>query len=313
MAGLFIKLDCDYWDHPRIVRAGVMAGVLYQRMSMYCMQHTTDGIVPAAQLPRFALPATGKLTAALVDAGLIEPHPDGWLVPGYVERYPSAAELEQRRLTSVENGRKGGRPRNPEKTQGVSGQVPSGLCDTKPSGKQEVEVDVDVEVEPPPPEVTPVPASADPAVVAVADSLIAQLGYADPPPAGPDIRGYVARAIGRGWTASQLADLATEAGAREDVADPLGWLRGALKNRANQDPPAPATVSGAAGPALDTWSAQWSLLTTRGPAGGANEAAKAAWFDTRKIRKFDTETNAKFAFRDAYLARSAAVPAEASA
>lgn len=154
-----------------------------------------------------------------------------------------------------------------------------------------------------------------PEVVAAADSLIAKLGYVDPPPAGPDERRYVARAVGRGWTIEQLTDLAVEAASRVDVEDPRGWLRGALKNRANEDPPcAVTTTAPAAGPgaALDTWSAQWSLLTTRGPAGGANEAAKQAWFDTRKTRKFDTETNAKFAFRDAYLARSA-TPAEASA
>ncbi len=147
----------------------------------------------------------------------------------------------------------------------------------------------------------------------MADSLIAQLGYADPPPAGPDIRGYVARALARGWPVAHLNDLAIEAYSREDVTDALGWLRGALKNRANQDPPTPTTGTAHTPPTTaDTWSAQWSLLTTRGPAGGANEAAKAAWFDTRKIRKFDTETNAKFAFRDAYLARSA-TPAEATA
>lgn len=172
--------------------------------------------------------------------------------------------------------------------------------------------------EPPPPTHALDTVSLDPdgpEVVAVADSLIAKLGYVDPPPAGPDERRYVARAIGRGWTIEQLTDLAVEAASRVDVEDPRSWLRGALKRCANEDPakpPPPATTASAVGPALDTWSAQWSLLTTRGPAGGANEAAKQAWFDTRKTRKFDTETNAKFAFRDAYLARSA-TPAEASA
>lgn len=239
MAGLFIKLDCDYWDHPKVVQAGVMAGVLYLRMTAYAMQHTTDGYVPAAQLPRFALPNTGKLTGSLAAVGLIEAADGGWLIPGYAERYLSAADLERRRQVNAENGRKGGRPRTQQKPKSVSDGFENGT-ETEPKQNQEVEVDVDVDVDnPPPPSVTPVPAPADPAVVGVADSLIAQLGYADPPPAGPDIRGYAARALARGWTADHLHQFAVEAGARDDVADPLGWLRGALKRCANEDGPGP--------------------------------------------------------------------------
>ncbi len=242
MAGLFIKLDCDYWDHPRIVRAGVMAGVLYQRMSMYCMQHTTDGIVPAAQLPRFALPGTGKLTAALVDAGLIEPHPDGWLVPGYVERYPSAAELEQRRQTSVVNGRKGGRPRkNPEKTQGVSGQVPSGLRDTKPSGKQEVEVDVEVEVDPPHPQHgsaarAPAPDDEDD----LPTELLRIAGYPQARPTDGE-RATVATLLRRGWTPDHLRAMALRASTAD--VDARAYLLKLLGEALNSDPPPPAAAN----------------------------------------------------------------------
>lgn len=304
MAGLFIKLDTNFWSHPKVLAAGEPAAVLYQQMAMYCMDHTTDGYVPDAQLPRFGVARLRQRLTALADVGLIERHGGGWLVPGYVERYRTAAEVDELSRTRSEAGKKGGRPRK-QPAKATGNQIAFTAQNPEEEG--------DVEEDQPPPSVTPVPAAADPPVVAAADSLIARLGYADPPPAGPDIRGYVARAMGRGWTFDQLSDLATEAGAREDVADPLGWLRGALKNRANQDPPAPAAGPAPAGHVTaDTWSAQWSLLTTRGPAGGANEAAKAAWFDTRKTRKFDTETAAKFAFRDAYLARLAA-PAEASA
>lgn len=321
MAGLFIKLDCDYWDHPKVVQAGVMAGVLYLRMSAYCMQHTTDGFVPAAQLPRFALPATARLTAALADVGMIEAADGGWTLPGYVERYPSSAELEQRRQASVENGRKGGRPRNPAKTPGVSSQVPNRLCDTKPSGKQEVEVDVDVEVEPPPPEVTPVPAD-DGEVVAVADSLIAKLGYATPPPAGPDIRAYTARSLAHGWTVQHLADLATEAGTRDDVGDPLAWFRGALKRCANEDPPRPAPPGDRPGPApagAETRDSAWAAVRRHASAGpsawttenGLSERARMAALRVRGTIKSDTEANAKWAFFAAW--DELAQPAEATA
>ena len=117
-----------------------------------------------------------------------------------------------------------------------------------------------------------------------------------------------ARALGE--RRQDLADCAADVLAMPDIeTTALKVLTGLLRKRTNEPRPAAA---GPGGQPPDTWSQQWSLLTTRGPAGGANEAAKQAWFDTRKTRKFDTETNAKFAFRDAYLARTA-TPAEASA
>lgn len=234
MAGLWLKLDCDYWDHPKIVQAGVMAGVLYQRMSMYCMQHTTDGLVPAAQVPRFALPSTTKLVAALLDAGLIERADGGWLLPGYVERYPSAAELERRRQASVENGRKGGRPRNPEKTQGVSDQVPDGLCDTKPSGKQEVDVDVDVETQSSSHGSAARPPAPDDDDLTT--RLWATAGIARPGPTEGDRR-TVARATARGWTVAQLLAKAERA-ATGQVDSPASYLRASLASAANGEPPA---------------------------------------------------------------------------
>lgn len=309
MAGLWLKLDCDYWDHPKIVQAGVMAGVLYQRMSMYCMAHTTDGLVPAGQVPRFAMPATTKLVAALVAAGLIERADGGWLLPGYVERYPSAAELERRRRTSAENGRKGGRPRNPEKTQGVSGQVPAGLCDTKPSGKQDVDVDVDVDVEGLASSDTSAARPPASAPAGPAESIIGTLGIVGAVPTAGE-HALVARCLARGWTVGLLQAKAERA---LDADRPRQWLVKALEGCANEDPPAapangaPAATAGH----LDTWSAQWTLCVTRGPS-GANDAAKRAWHDTRQTRRYDTEVNAKFAFRDAYLLATA-TPAEATA
>ncbi len=305
MAGLFIKLDVDFWDHPKIVTAGVMAGVLYQRMSMYCMQHTTDGYVPAAQLPRFALPATAKLTAALVSVGLIERADGGWLVPGYVERYPTAAELERKRQVDIENGKKGGRPRKATETQGVSDEKPqglsAGLCDTKPRRNQEVEVEVDVEEQsssdtsaarPPAPDDDDLP------------SRIWAMALIASPRPGEGDRATIAAAQRRGWTPDQLLAKAGRAARAEH--DVTGYLRKVLTECANSDPPTERTTPAPAG--ADDWSQQWTLMVgSRSYV--ANEAAKKAWHDTRMVRRDQTETAAKFAFRDAYLARITEVPA----
>lgn len=268
MAGLFIKLDCDYWDHPKVVQAGVMAGVLYLRMSAYCMQHTTDGFVPAAQLPRFALPATGRLTLALFDAGLIEQAEGGWLLPGYLERYPSSAELERRRQVGIENGRKGGRPRNQTETPRGSEMETQRVSKHEPRKNQEVEVEVEVEVEPPPPAPsnTPSETADSPLAVAVADQLLLDAGIVNEI-AGPDERSYVARAIAHGWPVDNLRDLAREAGARNDVESPRDYLRGGLKKRANTKPPAPSDPAN--GPAA------WAM---RGPDGRSSAEVAAATY-----------------------------------
>lgn len=230
MAGLFIKLDTNFWSHPKVLAAGEPAAVLYQQMAMYCMDHTTDGLVPDAQLPRFGVTRLRQRLAALADVGMIERQESGWLVPGYVERYKTAAEVDELSRTRSEAGKKGGRPRKQ-----VAKANGNQIAFTAQNPEEEVEVD---EENPPPPEVTPVPTSADPPVVAVADQLIAALGYVDPPPANQGERNYVARALTRGWAPDQLHDLAIEAGARDDVRDHRAYLLGVLKRCANEDPTA---------------------------------------------------------------------------
>lgn len=240
MAGLFIKLDTNFWSHPKVLAAGEPAAVLYQQMAMYCMDHTTDGHVPDAQLPRFGLPRLRQRLNALADVGMIEREAAGWLVPGYVERYKTAAQVEELGRTRSESGKKGGRPRK-QVAKANGNQVAFA------AQNPEVEVEGEGEEEPPPPEVTPVADPAGLVAVAVADSLIAALGYVPPEPAGPDERRYVARALARGWTPQLLTDLAVEAAARLDVDDPRRYLLGGLKVRANSDPP-PITR----GPRTDT-------------------------------------------------------------
>lgn len=228
MAGLFIKLDCDYWDHPKVVQAGVMAGVLYLRMTAYAMQHTTDGYVPAAQLPRFALPATGKLTAALADVGLIEPADGGWLIPGYVERYLSAAELERRRQVNAENGRKGGRPRTQQKPRSVSDGLGNGT-ETEPRENQEVEVEVEVDrqssshgsaARPPAPDDD------------LADELFHLAGIARPGPTAGQ-RKQLAAGLRRGWTPDQLRPKFAKA---QGTGNPRGYVDAVLVSITNEAP-----------------------------------------------------------------------------
>lgn len=301
MAGLFIKLDTNYWGHPKIVAVGYLPGVLYQQMSMYCMDHATDGHVPDAVLPRFGMPRVRHQVEALAGVGLIERDGEGWLVPGYVERYKTAAEVDELREKRRAAGRQGGRPRKqPEKANGKQ------VALTAPNPEY---IDTEIEIEGPASSDTSAARPPASAPAGPAESILGTLGIVGAVPTAGE-HALVARCLARGWTVGLLQAKAERA---LDADRPRQWLVKALEGCANEDPPAapangaPAATAGH----LDTWSAQWTLCVTRGPS-GANDAAKRAWHDTRQTRRYDTEVNAKFAFRDAYLLATA-TPAEATA
>lgn len=291
MAGLFIKLDTNYWNHPKIVAVGYLAGVLYQQMSMYCMDHTTDGHVPDAVLPRFGMPRVRQQVEALAGVGLIERDGEGWLVPGYVERYKTAAEVDELREKRRAAGRQGGRPR--KQTE-------------KPNGKQSAftasnpeYIDTEIEIEgesssdtsaarPPAPDDDDLP-----------ERLWAGAGIARPGPTEGDRR-TIARALARGWEPSQLLAKASRAARAEH--DPAGYLRSTLADAANADPPTERLAAAPTG--AETRDSAWAAVRRLAAAGptawtaenGLSYRARMAALQVRGTIKSDTEQAAKWAF-----------------
>jgi len=47
----WIKIDPNFGDSPRMLRAGPLAGWLYVCGLCYCSRHQTGGIIPGAALP----------------------------------------------------------------------------------------------------------------------------------------------------------------------------------------------------------------------------------------------------------------------
>ena len=303
MAGLFIKLDTNFWSHPKVVTAGHMAGVLYQQMAMYCMDHATDGLVPRAQLPRFGMPAAGKLIGALVAVELIEQHPDGWLVPGYVERYKTAAEVDELRAKRAAAGRQGGRPRTKElpadESTSKANCFPGALTARNPEEEKEKEEEKEGASSSPTSAARP-PAPDDDDLP---ERLWARAGIARPGPTEGERR-TVARATARGWQADQLLAKAARAATAEH--DVLAYLRQSLGDAANSDPPTERT----AGPATNgetrdsAWAAVRRVAATGnhawGPDTGLSDRARTAARQVRMAIKGDTEANAKWAFFAAY-------------
>jgi hypothetical protein len=337
VAGLFIKVDVDYWGHPKVVQAGVMAGVLYQQMVMYSMQHTTDGYVPSSALVLFGHARPRALLQKLEAVGLIERRTagetaeksrrtagetaeksrrtagetaeksrrtageqpeNGWAIPGYLERYRSAAEVAELKEKRRSAGMQGGRP--PANESPLSTTKRKAICfpDASTVRNLEVEVEVEVEVE----EKSSSETSAARPTVSDDDDLAERIwsatGIARPGPTEGDRR-TIAAATRNGWQPDQLLAKASKASLAEH--DPLAYLRSALTDAANGTPPTERmTPTVTAMPGAD-WSQQWALMTGN-QSSKANDMAKRAWHNSRQVRRYDTETNAKFAFRDAYLA-----------
>lgn len=231
MAGLYIKLDTNFWSHPKIIGAGEQAAVLYQQMAMYCMDHATDGHVPDGQLPRFGLTRLRHRLDALASIGLIERQGCGWLLPGYVERYKTSAEVAELRRKRADAGRMGGRPRKqPEKANGK--QVAFTASNPEEEKEEEIEGSSSSHGSAARP---PGPPDADEDDLAA--ELVALTGVVRPGPT-PGERATVAKLQTRGWTPDQLRGMATRASLAN--VDPRAYLARLLGEALNAGRPAAA-------------------------------------------------------------------------
>jgi len=109
---LYVPLDVNYADDPKIVEAGPDAELLYLRALALAKRLEDDGIIHRGHLRRLGadLPAVnrGTLVDAIADrlvvTGLWTEHPDGYRITSWLDWNPSAAELDARR--AAERARK---------------------------------------------------------------------------------------------------------------------------------------------------------------------------------------------------------------
>lgn len=94
------KVYVDLREHPKILAAGDDAGWLYVCAILWSKQHDTDGHVPAPVLPRLTGLGSKRSAAAverLVETGLFELLPDGWLIHDYLDHQESAEQRRSKR------------------------------------------------------------------------------------------------------------------------------------------------------------------------------------------------------------------------
>jgi hypothetical protein len=121
----WVKVDDQFFRHPKVMAAGRDARDLYLVGLCYCAQSLTDGFVPSQAVRVLAAEAeidTGPASAArLVEVGLWEPTEAGYRVHDYLEYQPSKDQVLHTREVRAEAGRRGGK------------QKASNLLDKSPS------------------------------------------------------------------------------------------------------------------------------------------------------------------------------------
>ena len=96
-------IDDDWDNDPRVIRAGTAAFGLYSRCGLWVARHLTDGYVPEELVADYG---SREWAAKLVAAGLWVQAEGGYLMPDYLDRNPSRAQVEKRREQYNERQRK---------------------------------------------------------------------------------------------------------------------------------------------------------------------------------------------------------------
>jgi hypothetical protein len=109
----WVKLDDQFPDHPKVVKAGPLAGWLHICGIAYCNRYLTDGFIPRSIAHRLTdfqnigltlagneMVAIGDdvdcawMAQVLVSVGLWKKSRDGYTIHDYLDYQPSKAEVE---------------------------------------------------------------------------------------------------------------------------------------------------------------------------------------------------------------------------
>lgn len=131
----WVKLDDQFFRHPKARRAGKDGRLLYVTGLAYCTANLTDGLIHQDALPLVAAEAEVKPSTArrLVEVGLWEEVDGGHLVHDYLDFQPSADKVRAERTAAKERMKRKPRPEPPPKGERTSGEVPPKCDDISPS------------------------------------------------------------------------------------------------------------------------------------------------------------------------------------
>lgn len=96
--GLYLPLDVNFMDDPRIVRAGRDAGWLYLAMALACKRLGTDGRLEGLQIDRLHVKGWQKLLHTLLAEELVlDLNDGGYTISAWLQHNDPAHVIEARR------------------------------------------------------------------------------------------------------------------------------------------------------------------------------------------------------------------------
>lgn len=110
----WIKLDDQWMDHPKIVKAGRDARDMWLASITWCAKHLTDGFFPKELLPSLAVSAgidvanCQSFATTLVGLCLWDVTDFGYCVHDYLDYNPSKEQAEATKVARSQAGRAGG-------------------------------------------------------------------------------------------------------------------------------------------------------------------------------------------------------------
>jgi hypothetical protein len=100
---VWVRVDDQHPDHPKVIAAGPMAAWLNVCGWCYAARYLTDGFIPAGQVRRLAdVPDADVLARRLVEVGLWEDAAGGFVIHDYLEYNPSRAKVTAERAAAAE-------------------------------------------------------------------------------------------------------------------------------------------------------------------------------------------------------------------
>lgn len=110
----WIKLDDQWMDHPKIIRAGKDARDMWLASITWCAKHLTDGYFPPELLPQLAVMAgvdvanCQTFAKTLLEVCLWDATDNGYHVHDYLDYNPTKEQTEANRIARSRAGKAGG-------------------------------------------------------------------------------------------------------------------------------------------------------------------------------------------------------------
>ena len=125
----WVRLDDQFFRHPKVLRAGRDARDLYLAALCYAGGALTDGRIPTEALPGLGAEALGSVDSSdavnrLVGTGLWEAVPEGYLIHDYLRYNPSRQQVLSTREIRAQVGRMGGIAKSQAKSKQIA-TIPS--------------------------------------------------------------------------------------------------------------------------------------------------------------------------------------------